>query len=332
MFYNYLVSVIVPVYNVENYLRDCLNSIIHQTYQNLDIILVDDGSTDNSGRICEEYAHKDRRVVVIHKLNEGVAQARIDGFNRSSGELVTFIDADDFVDLKYVEKLVEPFEQYDIDLSICSNCNYAKGKISYVKRSVHGLLDREQIDEIISSRYLFDRDLGHAGMTIFLWSKMIKREYVLDALLYAKGLWTGEDQVASFHILTHIKALYVIQEPLYFYVRRDGQATKIYNLSLWTNTFECWKRYRELDRQNLLHTQLPDRMWWTFRRIFRRMSNCKITFQHFKKDVNYLETQPIWREVLDNYELPQEKIDKLAFFLLKNKFYYIFYKILLKRL
>ena len=100
----------IPVYNVANYLCNCLDSIIHQSYSNLEIILVDDGSTDKSGIICDEYGQKDYRLIVIHKKNEGVAQARIDGFKRSSGELVMFIDSDDYVDLDYVEKLVSPFE------------------------------------------------------------------------------------------------------------------------------------------------------------------------------------------------------------------------------
>ena len=141
----YLVSVIIPVYNVEGYLNDCLDSVINQSYQNLEIVLVDDGSVDNSGTNCDEYAQKDKRIIVIHKKNEGVAQARIDGFKRSSGELVMFIDSDDYVDLDYVEKLVSPFEQYEIDLSICNNSNVKNGVISHIDRPEKGLLVGEQI-------------------------------------------------------------------------------------------------------------------------------------------------------------------------------------------
>ena len=169
---NYFVSVIIPVYNVEGYLNSCLDSVINQSYHNLEIVLVDDGSKDNSGTICDEYAQKDKRIIVIHKKNEGVAQARIDGFNRSSGELVTFIDSDDYVDLNYIEKLVSPFEQNEIDLSICNNSNVTKGIITHKDRPVQGLLAGDQIKKMISSRYLFDSSMCYAGMPIFLVTKL----------------------------------------------------------------------------------------------------------------------------------------------------------------
>lgn len=94
---NPLISIIVPVYNVEPYIRKCLDSILSQTYTNWEAILVDDGSTDQSGAICDEYAKKDARFVVVHKQNEGVAKARITAFEHSKGELITFIDSDDYV-------------------------------------------------------------------------------------------------------------------------------------------------------------------------------------------------------------------------------------------
>lgn len=320
-----LVSVIIPVYNVENYLCSCLDSIIHQSYSNLEIILVDDGSTDKSGIICDEYGQKDYRLIVIHKKNEGVAQARIDGFKRSSGELVMFIDSDDYVDLDYVEKLVSPFEQYEIDLSICNNSNVKNGVISHIDRPEKGLLVGEQIKKMISSRYLFDTRLGMAGITIFLVTKLIKREYVEDALLSGMGLWWGEDQVASFHIVTHIKAMYVLSDPMYYYVKHEGQATKIYNSSLWTNQFECWKRYKDLDTANLLENQLPARMWWTFIRNFRKMKQSDIKWRDFKKEMLKIEDNPMWLSVIKNTELPQGKIERLISFFLRYRMYFPLY-------
>ena len=322
---NYLVSVIIPVFNVDGYLNSCLDSVINQSYQNPEIVLVDDGSIDNSGTICDEYAQKDKRIIVIHKKNEGVAQARIDGFNRSSGELVTFIDSDDYVDLNYIEKLVSPFEQNEIDLSICNYSNVTNGIISHVDRTVKGLLVGEQIKKMISSRYLFDTRLGMAGIPLFLVTKMIKREFVLDALLYARGLWMCEDQVASFHIVTHIKAMFVLSDPIYYYVKHEGQATRIYNSSLWTNQFECWKRYKDLDTTNLLSNQLPARMWWTFIRNFRKMIQSNISWQYFKKELMMIEENPMWLSVIKNTDLPQGKNEKLISFFLRHRLYFPLY-------
>ena len=95
------ISVIIPVYNVEKYLKRCLDSVINQTYKNLEIILVDDGSTDNSGKICDEYAKNDKRIIVIHKENGGVSVARNIGLDICTGDYVNFIDSDDWIDLKF---------------------------------------------------------------------------------------------------------------------------------------------------------------------------------------------------------------------------------------
>lgn len=329
---SHLVSIIIPIYNVEKYLSKCLESLINQTYQNIEIILVDDGSSDNSKTICDDYALKDKRIIVIHKKNEGVAQARIDGFNRSSGELVTFIDSDDYVDLSYIEKLVTPFDQYEIDLCICDYYIVSKGSISHINRTVQGLLVGDQIEKMISTKYLYDNNNKCAGLPMYLWTRMIKREFVGDALKYGFGLWWGEDQVASFHIVTNVKAMFVLPEPLYYYVKHDGQATSIYKSSLWTNQFECWKRYKNLDTTNLLEQQLPVRMWWTVKRNFRKMRNYKISYQEFKRDMEYIEDFPMWREFLSNSKLPQGKREILSFFFLKHKLYYPFYRFLLHRL
>ena len=103
----YLISVIIPVYNVEPYIFQCLDSIIHQTYQNLEIIIIDDGSPDNCGKICDEYAQKDHRIIVIHKQNEGLCAARNDGIKKATGDWIAFVDSDDWCELDYCSKFIE---------------------------------------------------------------------------------------------------------------------------------------------------------------------------------------------------------------------------------
>lgn len=113
------ISVIVPVYNVERYLRQCLDSIVNQTYQNLEIILVDDGSPDNCGAICDEYAEKDGRIIVIHKENGGVRAARNDGIERATGDWVAFADSDDWCEMDYYEQLIKAVGNHKADV-ICA--------------------------------------------------------------------------------------------------------------------------------------------------------------------------------------------------------------------
>ena len=114
-----LISVVIPVYNVEKYLEKCLDSVVEQTYRNLEIILVDDGSTDNSGAICDRYAQKDSRVVVIHQKNGGLSKARNVGIDTATGKYISFIDSDDYVGSCYIETLYKEIKPNIINLSIC---------------------------------------------------------------------------------------------------------------------------------------------------------------------------------------------------------------------
>ena len=113
------VSVIIPVYNVENYIHRCLNSVISQTYDNLEIILVDDGSTDDSGRICDEYKEKDGRGVVIHKENGGQATARNFALDIATGDYIAFVDSDDYIEEDMFYSMMNEFIYNDVDIVVC---------------------------------------------------------------------------------------------------------------------------------------------------------------------------------------------------------------------
>ena len=114
------ISVIIPIYNVEKYLDKCINSVVSQTYTNLEIILVNDGSIDNSRKICDEWASKDKRIIVINQINKGVSVARNKGLEKSSGEYVAFVDADDYLEKNMIKKLYINMIKNNTDLSICS--------------------------------------------------------------------------------------------------------------------------------------------------------------------------------------------------------------------
>lgn len=114
-----VISVIIPVYNIEKYLDRCLESIINQSYTNLEIILIDDGSTDNSGKICDDYKNQDNRIIVVHKKNEGVSQARNLGISIATGEFLSFVDGDDTVEKDMFLTLINNAYKYNADFSCC---------------------------------------------------------------------------------------------------------------------------------------------------------------------------------------------------------------------
>ena len=122
------ISVIVPVYNVDRYLEICIDSLINQTYDNLEIILINDGSTDDSKLICEKYLKLDKRIKLINQKNKGVSSARNNGIRNSSGEYIVFVDSDDWVDLDYFERLYNAAKKYDSDIALATNIRVGKRK------------------------------------------------------------------------------------------------------------------------------------------------------------------------------------------------------------
>ena len=161
---NPLISIIIPVYNVEDYIRPCLDSILAQTYTNFEAILVDDGSKDGSGRICDEYAVKDSRFVVMHKDNEGVARARITAFEHSKGELITFIDSDDYVSPLYLEELSKPIFEEDADMVSCDFYYDRSGKISKSTGFLTGMYEDDKLKDFITNHFFYDKTVNNYGM------------------------------------------------------------------------------------------------------------------------------------------------------------------------
>ena len=163
---NELVSIIVPVYNVEQYLEKCVNSIINQSYKNLEIILVDDGATDNSGKICDELAKLDNRIKVYHKENGGLSDARNYGVERATGEYIGFVDSDDYIDPKMYEKLYEAIKKENVDVVECSFKIIYPGRVDFfsTEKYYEILGKQEYLEEYLKMRRIFGS----------VWTKLIK--------------------------------------------------------------------------------------------------------------------------------------------------------------
>ena len=206
-----MISVIVPVYNVETYLRICLDSIINQTYKELEIILVNDGSTDNSGAICDEYAQKDKRIKVIHKANGGVSSARNVALKISRGDYVGFVDSDDYLHKDYFLMLYTYIKRNDCDLSICSmkffndieSLSFEKFKNSNENKIS---LNRKQVfEEMISNKKIYG----------FLWNKLFKKDLI--NIPFAENIHFTEDFLFCAQYVQNIKKAIFIDLPLYYY-------------------------------------------------------------------------------------------------------------------
>lgn len=328
-----LVSIIVPVYNVEHYLNRCLKSLTHQTYNNIEIILVDDGSTDNSGRICDDFAKEDSRILVIHKHNEGVAQARLYGFENSKGDYITFLDSDDYVSINYVEKLLEPVYKQNVDLVCCKHYFQHDEKIFPSNFTINGFFNKKRLIRLISSNYLYNDQLGYSSIPVYLWAKLIRRDYVKEGLLAGKGLSYWEDQIALFRILLNINSMYVLDDYLYYYIRYNEQTTFIYKSSLWQNQLNTYLRYKEIDQNNYLGTQLVKNVWkFSFIvNIYKKMPQKIHSKDDFIKEIKSLEIIEGWKEFFKEKRTGLGWRNDIKFWLIKLKLYKLLYMLFLKK-
>lgn len=204
------VSVIIPVYNVEEYLERCINSVLEQTYTDYEVILINDGSTDNSGLICDEYAKKHSYIKVLHIENGGPARARRIGVDNSNGKYIMFMDSDDYIAVDMLQELYSSSSDADI---VCSNCYRVIGdKLElqpfYEQDSISYSSTFEILYEFFSKRYLNGA----------VWGKIIKRE-LLDSIDFCEKAIIGEDINVMLQLYEKANEIRCISKPLYYYVQ-----------------------------------------------------------------------------------------------------------------
>lgn len=204
-----VISVVVPVYNVEPYLKECLDSIINQSYRDLEIILIDDGSTDKSGEICDEYSKKDDRIIVIHQTNQGSASAKNAVLRKTSGEYLSFVDSDDFLQEGAYEFMVKQLEDYHADIiQCCFRMLYQKSN-----REVNNIMDIQTLD---TSEFLelFTKDWT-CGL---LWDKLYKRHIFKD--IYFKEGHKIDDEFFTYKGVMNSKKILRVPHYIYNYRQR----------------------------------------------------------------------------------------------------------------
>lgn len=221
----HLISIIIPIYNVEQYLSQCLDSVINQTYKNLEIILIDDGSTDNSGKICDDYALLDNRIKVFHKKNEGVSSARNLGLDNCTGDFIGFVDPDDFIELNMYEILYTEQQKTNADIVWCNYYNY----FSKTNYNPVNIFYKNMCYNLSSKKNNFGSDLFYNKYYehSHLWSKLYKKSIFNNIKFpYKKNL---EDLFIFLPTFIKANVIYTISKPLYYY--RNNRKNSLLDIS-----------------------------------------------------------------------------------------------------
>lgn len=243
------ISVVVPIYNVEKYLRRCIESILNQDYTDFELILVNDGSTDSSKNICDEYETRYTNIKVIHKENGGLSSARLAGFKSAKGELICFIDSDDYIDQSYLSKMSEPFKDASIELSICgyatdNNNEISKHKLPY---SSDIISNRDIAENYILPLISTINETSSINIPAFVHIRMYRRKLLSATDFLSERVYFTEDTLMNILYAKRLKGdIAIVNEPLDYYCINPGSLTLKYRENTFKMLMACNMKCREL--------------------------------------------------------------------------------------
>lgn len=272
-----LISIIVPIYKVENYLKQCVDSIVNQTYKNIEIILVDDGSPDNCPAICDEYAQKDDRIKVVHKANGGLISARKAGLQASKGEYVCFVDGDDWIEPAMYQLVADSIEKHNSDCVITQfYYSYPDKEVKSDYKLNKDFYTRNDIENEIFPTMLFDNQYFKFGIFPNCWTKVFKRNLLEKHLIDTDDrIRLGEDIAFTYPCLMECQSISFVDTALYHYRINPNSMTKAYDNKLPDIYYLPYKTVSEKSKiLNVdLTNQLPYYLLYLLNFVIRNEAN-----------------------------------------------------------
>lgn len=305
-----LISIIVPIYQVEDYLIECLDSIINQEYTNLEIILVDDGSKDKCPKICDDYKFKDDRIKVVHKTNGGLSDARNAGLDIAKGKYICFVDSDDILNKNFVKILYDNIKNTDADISVCDFLSI-KNINDISNNNITNNLKHYTKEEILNSFYK-----KQSLRLVLAWNKLYKRE-IWNNIRYPKGK-VHEDEFVIHHILDNINKLVISDSKLYYYRQRENSITSVYNKKR-LNALEALEDrldfYKKQSNEKMYNNTLYN-FFFSIRHHLKQMKD----IEEFKDIENSLKNKydQVYKQLLKCKTIPLLKKIKLILYFIKK--------------
>ena len=314
--YNGLFSIIVPIYKVEEYLRECIDSLILQSYSNIEIILVDDGSPDNCSNICDEYAVKDSRIKVIHKENGGVVSARQIGSTIATGEYIVCVDGDDWIDENYIQKFAEIIDIYKPDMVMCGRVDVYN---SYNEERVlpyrKGYYSKEHIIKEIFPILIQTKNATYFSPSI--WAKVYRVElYHKFHQTVNEKIKIGEDSAFVIPCIYHANSIFVMEDCIYYYRQNLLSVTKQKKAFGWDGP-ELLYRQLELhvdiekfDFKEQLYRKITHELFSVVVSQFYRKDSYKVVAKDIKKNLDNI----VYRTAINesNFSVMKAKLMRLV--------------------
>ena len=332
---NELISIVVPIFNVEKYLEKCIETIINQTYRNIEIILVDDGSLDNSGKMCDEYQKKDTRIKVIHKENGGLSDARNAGIKKAQGKYIAFLDADDYVDFTMYERLYDIVkkENAEIGISGYSRINEANKEIPYFLDVEKYNKDRSFLYNMIGTLPTDTEDIN-VGMSV--WKCLYNLDIIKENEIYFKSerVYISEDIIFQIEYFEFVNRVGLVKEPLYKYRYNESSLSKKYRKDRFEKQKILYLKEKSmLEEKGWLNDELRNRLNRTFLMKTKACIKAEVVGNKENKKTRQKNIKSILNDELlikIIKEYPTKKINiksKIYILIMKFKLSKILYKI-----
>lgn len=291
------VSIIVPVYKVpEKYLRKCIESCINQTLKEIEIILVDDGSPDNCGKICDEYAEKDSRINVIHKKNGGLSSARNTGFIVSKGEWIMFVDGDDWIDFNMCEIMYNEGIHKNVELVVCNYLrDYGNRKVIY-----NSFLEKDKIYKNEECKYLQEQILNFKAYLSSADAKLFKKSVLsINNILHNEKLKQGVEGIEfNIRLFEILKTVIYIDKALYHYVYNDKSITSMYSEE---NCLYIIKGFEEIKKVINKSNNKNNLMYWLYNRVqYAIITSAISSYFHPLNKETYVTKKKKYKKFLSN--------------------------------
>ncbi len=324
---NVLFSIIVPIYNVEDYLDDCITSVLNQSFESFELILVDDGSKDNSPYICDQYQKKDRRIKVIHKENGGLVSARKAGIVIAKGTYAVCLDGDDWIDKNHLFELSQVIKTYSPDI-ICFNHYevveemHTECKIPFNK----GLYSHEDILKNVYPHAIQTSE--GTGFPPTIWGKVYKMDlYRTEQLLIDDRIKIGEDAACTIPCMLQANSIYILDKALYYYRRNNSSMTKNKKPFSWDvpELIELHLRKRIETNEANLQQQISRRTVHALINVVKTQFYRDKKYRVIKKDIQKELERPIYRNALKNSKFKKGSIISIYKFFLTHNIYFPLY-------
>lgn len=295
-----LVTVVLPIYNVEKYLDRCINSVVKQSYQNLEIILVDDGSPDGCSQKCEEWSKKDNRIKVIHKENAGLGMARNTGIDNATGEYICFFDSDDYIALDAIEKAYNQISKYDAEIVLFGFCNVGsdgKDKKRIIPQTENEIYRGKSVQTYVLPNLIAPNPATGKKTNLWMsaWACMYSMKTIQQAnwRFVSERQYISEDVYSLLYLYKDVKAVTVLSEALYFYCENGNSLTHTYRKDRYEKNKYCYDACQEACGELGYNQDIKDRL--AFQYISNIIGALKIVV---KSDSDILERKQNLKDIV----------------------------------